>query len=142
MKIRNTIRPPRLASLFFEWYCENASIEDLHGDMEELFYSNLERTSPWRAKVKYVLQVLSLVFSYAVKKRKSNASYHPYSNNSISIAMIKSYFIIAWRNLMRNRGFSLINISGLSLGITCSLLIFLWVNDELHVDASQADDNV
>ena len=45
--------------------------------------------------------------------------------------MIQSYLKIAWRNLVRNRGFSLINILGLTIGMTCSILIFIWVKDEL-----------
>jgi ABC-type antimicrobial peptide transport system permease subunit len=45
--------------------------------------------------------------------------------------MIKNYFKIAWRNLFRNKGFSLTNLLGLSIGMTCTILIFLWVQDEL-----------
>ena len=45
--------------------------------------------------------------------------------------MIKNYLKIAWRNLLRNRGFSLTNLLGLTIGITCTILIALWVNDEL-----------
>jgi putative ABC transport system permease protein len=45
--------------------------------------------------------------------------------------MIRSYFKIAWRNLLRNRGFSLTNLLGLTIGITCTIFIALWVNDEL-----------
>jgi ABC-type antimicrobial peptide transport system permease subunit len=46
--------------------------------------------------------------------------------------MIKNYLKIAWRNLLRNRGFSLTNLLGLTIGITCTILIALWVNDELN----------
>ena len=48
--------------------------------------------------------------------------------------MIKNYFKTAWRNLVRNKAFSVINISGLALGLTCSLLIILWIQDERNVD--------
>ena len=48
--------------------------------------------------------------------------------------MIKNYFKTAWRNLLHNKTFSLINIFGLALGMTCSLLIMLWVKDELQMD--------
>jgi putative ABC transport system permease protein len=53
--------------------------------------------------------------------------------------MLKNYLTIAVRNLIRNKAFSLINISGLVLGMTCSLLIFLWVWDEQSVDAYHAN---
>jgi len=49
--------------------------------------------------------------------------------------MIKNYFKTAWRNLVRNKAFSAINLSGLALGIACSILIMLWVWDERKVDA-------
>ena len=48
--------------------------------------------------------------------------------------MFKNYLKSAWRNLIRNTTFSLINILGLALGITCSLLILLWVQDERSID--------
>jgi putative ABC transport system permease protein len=49
--------------------------------------------------------------------------------------MIKNYFKIAFRNIWKNKAFSLINIMGLALGLACSLLIMLWVNDEYNIDA-------
>jgi putative ABC transport system permease protein len=45
--------------------------------------------------------------------------------------MIKNYFKIAWRNLFRNKGFSITNILGLSIGMVCTIFILLWVQDEL-----------
>lgn len=48
--------------------------------------------------------------------------------------MIKSYFKIAWRNALHHKVFSLINISGLALGIGCYVLISLWVADERQRD--------
>lgn len=48
--------------------------------------------------------------------------------------MIKNYFLIALRNLVRYRSFSLLNIFGLTIGLTCSILIFLWVQDENSYD--------
>ena len=49
--------------------------------------------------------------------------------------MIKNYLKIAWRNLFRNKFFSTINILGLALGLACSLLILLWVQSELNMNA-------
>jgi putative ABC transport system permease protein len=51
--------------------------------------------------------------------------------------MFKNYFKVAWRNLFRNKGFSLTNILGLTIGMTCTLLIFLWVKDELNYNKFQ-----
>ena len=49
--------------------------------------------------------------------------------------MFKNYLTTAWRNLAKNRAFSIINILGLTLGLTCSLLIILWVHDERSIDS-------
>ena len=48
--------------------------------------------------------------------------------------MIKNYFKIAWRNLLKNKTFSFINIIGLSSGLACFILIALYVADELSYD--------
>jgi ABC-type antimicrobial peptide transport system permease subunit len=45
--------------------------------------------------------------------------------------MIKSYFLIAFRNLLKNKGYSFINITGLAAGMAVALLIGLWIWDEL-----------
>ncbi|MDP9041624.1 MAG: ABC transporter permease [Bacteroidota bacterium] len=49
--------------------------------------------------------------------------------------MLKNYLRIALRNLWKHKGFSAINITGLALGMACSLLILLWVRDERGMDA-------
>jgi len=48
--------------------------------------------------------------------------------------MIKNYFKIAWRNLIKNKGYSAINIGGLAVGMAVAMLIGLWVHDELAFD--------
>src|SRR5690349_20169160 len=53
--------------------------------------------------------------------------------------MFRNYLKIAYRNLWKNRAFSIINIMGLTLGLACSLLIMLWVIDEYKVDAFHKD---
>ncbi|MEN8250175.1 MAG: ABC transporter permease [Bacteroidota bacterium] len=45
--------------------------------------------------------------------------------------MLRNYILVTLRNLLKTRIYSFINISGLAIGITCSTLILLWVNDEL-----------
>src|SRR5688572_1708090 len=53
--------------------------------------------------------------------------------------MIKNYFKVAYRNLLRNKGFSFINITGLAIGMAAAVLILLWVQDERSYD--QFHDN-
>ncbi len=51
--------------------------------------------------------------------------------------MIKNYFKTAFRNLLRSKVYSLINISGLSVGLACCMLIFLYGKDETSYDRFQ-----
>lgn len=48
--------------------------------------------------------------------------------------MLRNFFLVTLRNLRRNSLYSLINISGLSIGIVCSVLILLWVENETTYD--------
>lgn len=52
--------------------------------------------------------------------------------------MIKNFFKIAWRNLLRNKGFSFINIFGLSVGMAAAILITLWIQNEISYDQFHA----
>jgi len=52
--------------------------------------------------------------------------------------MIKNFFKVAVRNLWKHKGYSFLNIFGLAMGMTCSLLILLWIRDEQSVDGFHA----
>ncbi len=53
--------------------------------------------------------------------------------------MLRNYLTVAFRNLIRNKGFSIINIVGLAVSMAFSILIFLWVADEVSVDKFHAN---
>ncbi|AYB31837.1 permease prefix domain 2-containing transporter [Chryseolinea soli] len=138
MKTKPSVKPPHLADRLFEWYCSNASIEDLHGDLEELFFRNLERMSVRRAKWRYWQQVLSLIFSYALRRRKETAAFHPYSSSSAQTAMLLSYLKIGFRNLVKNKGYAMVNIGGLAISGAVGLIIVLFIAHELSYDRYNA----
>ncbi len=52
--------------------------------------------------------------------------------------MFKNFFKTAIRSLQKNKGYSFLNIFGLAIGIACAGLIFLWVEDEMNWDNSNA----
>ncbi|MGB3466457.1 MAG: FtsX-like permease family protein, partial [Cyclobacteriaceae bacterium] len=58
-----------------------------------------------------------------------------YSNNYNNLDMVKNYLKLAWRNLVKYRGFSAINIFSLSLGMAACLIIFLFVSEERSYDS-------
>lgn len=55
--------------------------------------------------------------------------------------MFKNYFKTAWRNLMKNKVFSFINILGLTIGITVCMMIFLFIMNEFSVDSFHKNGN-
>ncbi|GAB2586762.1 ABC transporter permease [Spirosoma areae] len=55
--------------------------------------------------------------------------------------MLTNYLKIAWRNLRKDKFYSLINILGLTIGVTCGLLLLLYVTDELSYDRYHANAN-
>ena len=48
--------------------------------------------------------------------------------------MIKNYFKIAWRNLLKNKVYSFINIAGLATGMAVAMIIGLWIYDEVSAN--------
>lgn len=55
--------------------------------------------------------------------------------------MIKNFFIVAWRNLLRRKSFSFINITGLAIGMAAAILILLWIENEMNFDRFYANEN-
>jgi ABC-type antimicrobial peptide transport system permease subunit len=54
--------------------------------------------------------------------------------------MLGNYFKIIWRNLVKDRQFTILNLAGLSTGLACALLIWLWVADEMKMDKYNEKD--
>jgi len=122
--------PPRKAIQFLRWFCREEYLEEIEGDLMELFRKQCA-SSPRRARWEFAW----CVFKYFRPEfMKSFRFYQPYG-----VGMYKNYLKTGWRGLVKNRAFSLINISGLSLGLVCSVLIALWVQDEYKVDAFHTD---
>lgn len=55
--------------------------------------------------------------------------------------MIKNHLKTTWRNLLRNKQFTFLNLIGLSTGLASAVLIFLWVSDEMQVDKFNEKDS-
>jgi len=55
--------------------------------------------------------------------------------------MFKNHFKLAWRNLVKNLQFTFLNLIGLSTGLACVILIYLWVSDELSINKFNANDS-
>jgi ABC-type antimicrobial peptide transport system permease subunit len=58
-----------------------------------------------------------------------------------SMIMLRNNLTIAWRRLVKDRQFSLLNVLGLSAGLACAILIYCWTRDELDVDRYNRNDS-
>ncbi len=92
------------------------------GDFEEFYNALANERGIFGAKRWYWSQVLKLIPAKII-----NSTYW-------SIQMLKNYMKVAFRNIIRHRGFSFINITGLAVGMACCILIFLWIEDEKSYD--------
>ena len=116
--------PPPPATRFLRWYCHPELLDEVEGDLYELFQRRVEMKGLWKAKVLYWLNVLMFLHPDYIRKRKDH---YPVNHT----AMFRNYLKISFRNLTKNKGFSLINIGGLAAGMTVAMLISLWIYDEL-----------
>lgn len=119
--MKNNSNPPRLAQRILKWYAGQADMEDIQGDLDEVYGLNLEDTGKLKSDLNYWTGVLSLLFSYGLKKRKSKAAYSSFYYKN-SFAMFKNYFKIAIRNFYKHKLFTSLNIIGLALGMSICLL--------------------
>ncbi|WP_462250206.1 FtsX-like permease family protein [Ekhidna sp.] len=131
--MKKQLQPPKLAVKLLKLIAGKANMEDINGDLDEIFYYRVTRQSKLKANFNYWLNVISLLFSYGLKKRKANAAYSSYHFKN-SITMFKNYFKISIRNLRKQRTFTIINVLGLSIGMSISLLALA-----MYVELKQFD---
>lgn len=118
--------PPEWADKFLQWYCAPHFIEEIQGDLHEAFHRRCKERGVFQANFLFILDVLR---SLSIRTfDKSNFS-SPNSN-----AMFTNYLKITFRNLQRSKAFSLVNILGLAISMTASLLILEYVHFERSFD--------
>lgn len=134
-------KPPRFAENLLRWYSQRnaaygrgAQIDDLQGDIEELFHEDVKCFSVARANRNYWRRVISLLFSYTLTKRRRDAAYHHFSHRQFTPGMFKNYFKTAVRNLAKNKFFATVNVFGLAVGMTLSLLFVAMMVFEFQFD--------
>ncbi len=121
-------KPPRLAERIFNWYCDDPLQEEIAGDLEERFLDHCEKHGLRQAKRKYWLNVFKFIRWHTLKRRNSKR----YTQNNL--AMVKNNFKVAFRSAKRHKVYSIINLSGLAVGLTSFILIVLYVQHQLSFD--------
>ncbi len=124
--------PPERALQFLRWFCREDYIEEIEGDLTEIFETQSE-TAPRRARIKFTWNVIRHFRPAFVKSFKL-------SNAIMMVVLMRHNLLLSLRSFMRYRMSFFINLSSLSVGLACALLIYLWVSDELRVDKFHEND--
>ncbi|MEJ0054899.1 MAG: FtsX-like permease family protein [Bacteroidota bacterium] len=121
--------PPKNVLRFFRWYCHPKLQKYIEGDLMELYEERVQKSGKRKADIKFIIDVILLFRPGIIRPAEGHQNLNTYG-------MYKSYFKIGWRNLVRNKGYALINIGGLALGMMVAMLIGLWIYDELSYNKS------
>jgi hypothetical protein len=131
-KNQQLYQPPQIVDKILGWLLNNHVLEDIQGDLYELFQRHVAMYGLQKARWLYCWDALRFVSPFT-KKRKMPALSH-----INTMDRIYTTFKFAFRRLVTNKTFALSSVFTLSVGITCTLLIFLWVRDEMHIDGFHA----
>ena len=124
-------KPPKIANRFLLWFLRDDLAEEVLGDLEEKFLVVVKEKSLFRARLHYWYQTFNYLRPFAIRHLKSNSNY---------FIMYQHNFKLTYRNFLKYKSTFLINLIGLSAGLACALLIYLWVADELAVDKFHQKD--
>lgn len=102
-------------------------LEEIEGDMEEIFYDNLTRMSPAKARRQYILEMLKLLRPSLIKNMKIVQQLNQYG-------MLSNYFKVSVRGLMKNPLSSFINVFGLAVAIGISLVVYAFLKFDRSID--------
>jgi putative ABC transport system permease protein len=123
----NSVSPPKLPLRFFRWYCHRDFTEDIEGDLVERFYRNSTEKSIRAARWTFIKDIIRLCRPGIIKSFEGNYQLNHYG-------MLKNYFTMALRSMLKQKLYTSINIGGLATGLTCFILIFLYVQFEFSFD--------
>lgn len=119
--------PLKLFLNFFRWFCHPKLRNSIEGDLMELYNERREKRGSLKADIGFIKDVILLFRPSMIKPWKGNREIN--LND-----MFKNYFTISWRNILKNKTFSAINIFGLAIGLAACLLILQFVIFELSFD--------
>ena len=119
--------PPRSFHRFFQWFCHPELLPSIEGDLMELYGQRLNQFGKGRADRLFIKDVLLLFRPGIIRPARR-------LNQTNTLSMWKNYLTISWRNLVRNRGYSLINVGGLTIGMAVTIILGLSIYYELSFD--------
>ncbi|MDQ2658042.1 MAG: ABC transporter permease, partial [Bacteroidota bacterium] len=125
-------RPPAFFLRLLHWFCPAHLLEEIEGDLIQRFHRDAKALGIRKAKQRLIWNIIRFFRPGVILRNRIN--FHINRN-----LMLSHYLKVALRTTGRNKGFSAINFTGLSLGITCTVLIMLWVQNELSYDRFHPD---
>ena len=128
--------PPRWADWLLERFVAPHLLEDVQGDLHEVFYKQVEDAGLANARRSFVWAVLNYLNPFFLKRKPSE---HP-ASPLFNLTMLRNYLTIAFRTLAHNKVYSVINVVGLSIGLTATILIMLYTKDEVSYDQFHANN--
>src|SRR5688572_12238016 len=119
-------QPSRHITKILRWFVNAEFVEEIEGDLEELFYERLSTHGRFKAQLFYFLDVLQAIRPYQPKRKPTKIGHE----------ILNGIFLkLAFRNLLKRRAFSAISIFGLSIGLLSFLLILEYVSFERSYDS-------
>ncbi|QHV96440.1 ABC transporter permease [Spirosoma endbachense] len=136
---REQTEPPRWADRLLEGFVSPYLLEDLQGDLQEIFYKRVAQVGISQARREYGWAVLHYLNPFFAKPHHRTGNPAPYPQfASLDPTMIRNYLKIAFRNLWQNKAFTFINLFGLTIGTSCSLYMLLFVYNQYGYDQQHA----
>ena len=127
-------RPPSWMLRMLRSFCPGELLEEIEGDLIQRFRRHSKTLGERRAKIK-------LFWSVVYFFRPGILMRNHLSFNTTTFYMFTNYLKIALRVMTRSKSFTAINLTGLALGISAALLLFLWVNYEFSYDRFHLNKN-
>jgi len=117
---------PTFAKWLVSRFISSSQLEEFLGDLHEMHEERMEATSKFRASMLYWVDALHLMIGFS--------SFRQFNIQNNSTMMLSNMFKIAWRNALRQKQFTVLNILGLTIGIATCVVIGLYVYDESTYD--------
>lgn len=118
---------PRWPGRILKWLCRPHYLEEIEGDLQEAYADRLKKHRPFIAKFLFVKDVVGFLRPTLIRK--------PFTSSHINYTdLFLNHFKISLRVFSKNKLFSLINIAGLTIGISAYLLIIQYVRFEFSYD--------
>ena len=130
-------QPPRWAERLLAWLHPAETLEEVQGDLDELYTYWYDRAGEPQASLRYVLNVVSVLPPLVLRRRTQKVQYPQPS--SFHPAMLRNYLKIAFRTLWRSKGYTAVNVVGLSVAFCVCTFLFEMIHRQLTFDSFHQD---